>query len=168
VQSLEINCKRPITEFRIESEAGLFCSGEAMDVSSGAIVGIDPVEVFKQLVRNGYQQTATEFWSENFAYAILCESPASVEARLSMLGEMSRWVRAARTDEQEGDACAAVAEKTWLSIVANGIEEYSAFSHDPGDAQGTDYRAKLRRAWDDADAEILADAMAAMNEGLVW
>jgi hypothetical protein len=81
---------------------------------------------------------------------------------------MSRWVRAARTDEQEGDACAAVAEKTWLSIVANGIEEYSAFSNDPGNAQGTDYRAKLKLAWDDQEAEILADAIAAMNEGLAW
>jgi hypothetical protein len=139
-----------------------------MDSSSDAIVGIDPVEVFKQLVRNGYQQTATEFWGENFAYAILCESPASLESRLSMLGAMSRWVRAARTDEQEGGACAIIAEQTWLAIVANGIEEYSAFSNDPGDAQGTDYRAKLRRAWDDADAEILADAISAMNEGLVW
>ncbi len=75
---------------------------------------------------------------------------------------------AVRTDEQEGDACAAVAEKTWLSIVANGIEEYSAFSNDPGNAQGTDYRAKLKLAWDDQEAEILADAIAAMNEGLAW
>ncbi len=136
-----------------------------MSYGDAAIIGFDAVEVFKLLVRNGYQHTANEFWNENFAYALMSEAPESMRTGLSMLGEMSRWVREAGSHEQEGDGCAAAADETWIWIVAKGIEEYTSFPNDPSNKERLDYREKLMLAWDDSDGAILDEAIACMKSG---
>jgi hypothetical protein len=136
-----------------------------MSYGDAAITGFDPVEVFKLLVWNGYQQTANEFWNENFACALMSKAPESMRAGLSMLGEMSRWVREAGSNEQEGNGSAAAADETWIWIVAKGIEEYTTFPNDPSNKQRLEYREKLMLAWDDSDGVILAEAIARMQSG---
>ena len=130
-----------------------------------AIIGFDPVEVFKLLVWNGYQQTANEFWNENFASALISEAPEAMRTGLSMLGEMSGWVRNVASDEQEGYGPPAAAAETWIWIVAKGIEEYTSFPDEPGNKERLDFREKLLLAWDDPDGVILAEAIACMRSG---